>query len=94
MAFFDILRFDTAPVISEDDFRAADTAMQHWCYRNLPGIQRRTTARRQNHCIVVQLFDDLEHCGAAYLDSTDDDVVAWVAMIDRSSVTRETYELF
>lgn len=93
MATFDILRFDTAPSVADGTFRDVDTAMQHWCYLNLPGIQRRTTARHENHWIVVQLFDSPDHCGIDYLDSTDEAVRTWTAMIDRSTLVHETYTL-
>lgn len=93
MASFDIIRFDARNGISEDEFRAADEAMQHWCYLNRPGIQRRTTAHNGTHWIVVHLFDGPDHCGIDYLDSHDDAVRNWTAMIDRATLAHEVYTL-
>jgi hypothetical protein len=93
MASFDIIRFDVREGVGELDFRAVDEAMQHWCYLNRPGIQRRTTARDGRHCIVVHLFDGPEHCGTDYLSSHDDAVRRWTGMIEESTLTHEVYSL-
>lgn len=93
MASFDIVRFDLREGVDDDDFRAVDEAMQHWCYVNRPGIQRRTTARNGTHWIVVHLFEGPEQCGTGYLDSHDDAVRDWTAMIDRATVVHEVYSL-
>lgn len=93
MACFDIIRFELASSVSEDEFRAADTEMQHWCYLNLPGIMRRTTARNQQQWIVVHLFESTDQCGIGHLDSIDEPVRQWASMIDRGTISHETYSL-
>jgi len=64
----DLLTFRLIPGASDEEFLAADAAVQAEAYPNQPGFLRRTTARKPEdpaECAVVVLWHSLEDAEAA-----------------------------
>ena len=93
-AVIEIMRFRLPPGASEAAFLAADRRVQEeFAYRQ-PGLLRRTTARGQDGgWIVIDLWRsaaDADACDARW--EADPVTQAFMALLDRSSVTTERYE--
>jgi hypothetical protein len=90
----EIMRFRLAPDADEAAFLAADRRVQQEFAYQQPGLMRRTTAHGQDGgWIVIDLWRspaDADACDARW----DHDPVpqAFMALLDRSSVTVERFQ--
>jgi hypothetical protein len=90
----EIMRFRLAPGADEAAFLAADKRVQQDFAYQQPGLLRRTTARGEDGgWIVVDLWRSAADAGACDERWEHDPVTqAFMALLDRSSVTTERYQ--
>jgi hypothetical protein len=90
----EILRFRLAPETTEAEFLAADHRLQEEFAYHQPGLLRRTTARGEDGgWIVIDLWRcaaDADACDRRW--DADPAAQAFMALLDRSSVSTERYQ--
>jgi hypothetical protein len=93
-AVIEIMRFRLPPGADEAGFLAADRRVQEEFAHHQPGLLRRTTARGQDGgWIVIDLWRSAADADACDVRWEADPVTqAFMALLDRSSVTTERYE--
>jgi hypothetical protein len=93
-AVIEIMRFRLPPGADEAGFLAADRRVQEEFARHQPGLLRRTTARAQDGgWIVIDVWRSAADADACDVRWEADPVTqAFMALLDRSSVTTERYE--
>jgi hypothetical protein len=89
----EIMRFRLAADCDEDQFLAADRRLQQEFAYFQPGLLRRTTARGEDGgWIVIDLWRSAADADACAVGWDQDPVAqAFMAMLDRSSVTTQRY---
>lgn len=87
------MRFRLDPGTAEEEFLAADRRLQENFAYQQPGLLRRTTARGEDGgWIVIDLWRsaaDADACDRRW--DTDPVAQAFMALLDRSSVSSERY---
>ena len=87
------MKFRLAPERGEAEFLAADRSLQEDFAYQQPGLLRRTTARGENGgWIVIDLWSsaaEADACAGRW--ETDPVAQAFMALLDRPSVTVERY---
>jgi hypothetical protein len=93
-AVIEIMRFRLPPGADEAAFLAADRRIQEEFAYHQPGLLRRTTARGQDGgWIVIDLWRSAADADACDVRWEADPVTqAFMALLDRSSVTTERYD--
>lgn len=90
----EILRFRLGQGTTEAEFLAADRRLQEEFAYHQPGLLRRTTARgTDGDWIVIDLWQsaaDADACDRRW--EADPVAQAFMALLDRSSVTTERYQ--
>jgi hypothetical protein len=90
----EIMRFRLASGSDEAEFLAADHRLQEEFAYHQHGLLRRTTARGEDGSwIVIDLWSTAADADACAVRWDSDPVVhAFMALVDRSSVTTERYQ--
>lgn len=90
----EIMRFRLLPSASEAEFLAADKRLQTAYAYQQPGLERRTTARgHDGDWIVIDLWRSAtDSCASNERWDSDEHVAAFMALVDRATVTTARYE--